>query len=400
MSAPTVKRLPHAVLAVALLLLGTVQASICQQAGRQCDRFNPCCGNGGYCFNSPWACLQTEGCDQNASFPLAGCVPPPRCRSFREDFNNPSALVNKTDYSGYPDAAHFWIENPGTDHAYVSNGSLVIEMRWSDQQLSGHGATVPTTRWLQYGVISASLKIANMQGTVSSFITKTSLSDTYGDEIDFEMLGAVPNQVQTNFYWNGQLDYTHGLFYNIPGSTVDDFHNYTVDWKPNYIRWYVDGQLLRELLPGDVDQKFPRMAGRIFFSVWDTCGANSGTVQWADGPTPWCRNPSLRNQVATMYVDWVEVKCYTEDTTPESAYVPYIYSPTNDIFGPILPSGNGQMNGTVSLPTAAEATVGPGVFIIQRANASSYGIAPVSGAGRAVPPLYLILMSISLALLL
>jgi hypothetical protein len=213
----------------------------------------------------------------------------------------------------------------------VENGNLVLELKWSDKAQGGkgggQGATIPTIRWLQYGTISARIRVAPGRGVVSSFITKTDISDTVGDEIDFEMLGANPREVQTNWYTDGQIDYTKGSKWNFPstGSTQGDYHVYTIEWFPNRVRWLVDNNEIRSMTP-DASGKFPKMLGRAFFSVWDAgCNTAEGTAKWAGGVTDWCTDASKRAESKKMYVDWFEVKCATEDKNGKEVYMPNLY---------------------------------------------------------------------------
>ncbi|ORZ35272.1 concanavalin A-like lectin/glucanase domain-containing protein [Catenaria anguillulae PL171] len=292
-----------------------------QTCANTCTEWTPCC-SGTFCRRDPVAgCLLTEGCDPSKSFG-GKCIPVPLCKSFREDFNDPKVLINKTNYT-HPDAASFWKEYSGTDNAYIEGGNLVLELKWSDAAKEGkgggQGATIPGLRYMQYGEITARIKTAPGRGVVSSFITKTSISDTIGDELDFEMLGANPSEIQTNFYVNGQLDWTKGGKWYFPsgsGQSHDsDYHTYTLDWKPDRTRFLIDGKEIRSFTPADVKNDYPRAIQRVFFSVWDAgCNTLKGTQDWAGGETDWCKDASKRGQVRKMFVDWVEIKCFQEDT--------------------------------------------------------------------------------------
>ncbi|KNE57637.1 hypothetical protein AMAG_04501 [Allomyces macrogynus ATCC 38327] len=185
---------------VVALLAPAADAAACKALGKQCEQWSPCC-MGEYCMAQPFGCMESEGCNKDASFSGTPCTPRPMCKSFREDFNDPKALIDKYNYTGNPDDARFWREYPGADHADVVDGNLVLSLQWSDKDGRGQGATLPSLRWIQYGTISARIKVAAGPGVISSFITKTDIKDTQGDEIDFEMLGGHPQEVQTNFYW-------------------------------------------------------------------------------------------------------------------------------------------------------------------------------------------------------
>ncbi|KAL7753059.1 putative glycosidase CRH2 [Sorochytrium milnesiophthora] len=331
------------------------------QSGKQCDQYAPCCGQGGYCYNTSWTCLKSEQCDVSASYQNA-CIDKPMCKSFREEFDNATHLVNKYSYAGNPDDQPFWIEFPGPDYASVENGNLVLTMKWNDKTGAGQGPTVISTRWAQYGTFSARLKVAPGQGFVTSFITKSSLSMTEGDEIDFEMLGANPNQVQTNFYWNGQLDYTKGKFFNLPngGSTTNDYHVYTIDWQADAMHFSVDGNVLRTVTTSDVNNKYPSQTSRVSFSLWDAgCNQPNGTVVWAGGASAWCSDASKRSQTTQAFVDWIEVKCATEDPNPTSNYVPKFVTPPPDVVV-AQPGSGSDPNGASPWDPSMRKSAGPG----------------------------------------
>ncbi|CAG8475905.1 2963_t:CDS:2, partial [Acaulospora colombiana] len=98
-----------------------------------------------------------------------------------------------------------------------------------------YNATCP--EWMQYGVVSARIKTGSTSlGVVSSFVISNNTIETYGDEIDYEWVGLNRNEVQSNYYWNGTLNFTNGMHHSLAFDTTQDFHVYTVDWKPDYIR--------------------------------------------------------------------------------------------------------------------------------------------------------------------
>jgi beta-glucanase (GH16 family) len=66
-------------------------------------------------------------------------------------------------------------------------------------------------------------------------------------EIDImEAKGSNPNAVSGTIHygsvWPGNT-YTEGKFEFPAGSTIEDFHVYALEWEPEAIRWYVDGEL-------------------------------------------------------------------------------------------------------------------------------------------------------------
>lgn len=78
------------------------------------------------------------------------------------------------------------------------------------------------------------------------------------DEIDWEWLGGAPGEVQTNYFGKGNTTtYDRGGRTAI-ADTQGVTHNYTIDWTPAAITWYLDGAAVRTLAYADAN------AGRNF----------------------------------------------------------------------------------------------------------------------------------------
>jgi hypothetical protein len=102
-------RTPLTLALVGFCWVASVQGQkACKQMNKQCEQFAPCCAEGQYCANNAFACMSSEGCDPEASYQGKGCTERPMCKSFKEEFNSPSALIDRYEYSGDPDAAKFW----------------------------------------------------------------------------------------------------------------------------------------------------------------------------------------------------------------------------------------------------------------------------------------------------
>lgn len=70
-------------------------------------------------------------------------------------------------------------------------------------------------------------------------------------------------------------EYKRGKWHHIGGDLSKDFHDYKIEWTPEYIKWYVDGKLIREERKGgEIDSqtgqpKFPSQPAKIQFGLWD-----------------------------------------------------------------------------------------------------------------------------------
>lgn len=294
-------------------------------ANKNCPHDTPCCNNG-WCSNDPRFC--STGCEPQNSFSAQSCFPLPYCVNMYDDFESPK-IVNAASFDGNP-LNHDWTSDFQPDYASSANSNLVLGMHYDPEhpnaqgRYQGFGSTVSTTRWMQYGWVYAKIKTASTSlGVVSSFITKNLI----GDEIDFEWVGLAPNEVQSNYYWEGALDYTHGQHHKVGDDSSANYHIYGIEWLPDHISWSLDGQVLRTLNIADTKASngtflFPSGPQRVQFSVWDGGMGLQGTSDWAGGPTDW----SDKNHVYSMYVDWVNITCYYQGnqttTWPPAGYGP------------------------------------------------------------------------------
>ncbi|KAF9159666.1 hypothetical protein DFQ26_006294 [Actinomortierella ambigua] len=157
----------------------------------------------------------------------------------------------------------------------------------------GFGATVSSTRWMLYGTVSARIKTGSSKnGVVSSFIFR---NDKTGDEIDYEWVGRAPKEVQSNYYWQTPpsmdtklVDYSNQRKTLMANDLSQEYHLYTIEWLPDRMSWYTDGNLIRTVLRSEVkDDKYPSTPCQIQFSIWDGGSDSPETAEWAGGPTPW-----------------------------------------------------------------------------------------------------------------
>ncbi len=66
------------------------------------------------------------------------------------------------------------------------------------------------------------------------------------NEISFTMMSNAPGLIDTNVYAGqpGGIGRILGSF-ALPSGTLGDYHDYRIDWLPDRVEWFVDGELLR-----------------------------------------------------------------------------------------------------------------------------------------------------------
>ncbi|KAG0352390.1 hypothetical protein BG005_008164 [Podila minutissima] len=228
----------------------------------------------------------------------------------------------------------------------------------------GLGSVVSTTRFMQYGKVTARIKTGSTSpGVVSAFIVR---NEEPGDEIDFEIVGRDPAEAQTNFYYRTPpfmaadlVDYNNAGKTPLGLNTALDFHDYEIEWMPDYINWKIDGKLVRSVyknqtkdddtwvdpLTGLMAKKFPSTPGRIQFGIWDGGQGSNGTAAWAGTPTDW----SKPDQTYEIQIDYVDIQCYYNGNATQT-WPPAGYGPTKVHDGPYttpgLDGGSGEGDGT------------------------------------------------------
>lgn len=108
-------------------------------------------------------------------------------------------------------------------------------------------------------------------------------------------------------------------------NTVETMHEYTIDWTPDTITWYIDGTEMRQIKKSDTWNAtanrfdYPQTPSRIMLSLWPA-GIESngkGTIEWAGGLIDW-NSPYMQNGYYYANVKEVNVECYDP---PEGANV-------------------------------------------------------------------------------
>ncbi|KAI8601059.1 concanavalin A-like lectin/glucanase domain-containing protein [Dissophora ornata] len=297
-------------------------ASGCKNSpfGGNCPESSPCCSGAGYCGSDPSFCA--ESCQSSGSFALDSCWPLPMAVTFHDDFKDKSRLAAIKDYNGFPTTADWVIDqSPGIlNHAVITDDDKLLlklnRLEKHPETGGGIGATVHSSRWMKYGTIEARVKTAaNVPGPVSSFILISPIS---GDEIDFEVVGKDPTDMQTNFYYKVQpghdVDYTHGLHINVGVDTSFDYHTYKLEWTETEMKWSYDGVLKRTTSASDSNGTYPDTPMRVAFGVWDGGYGSPGTADWAGKNTSYEPNDQREYQ---MLVDWVTITPKYPDNSTE-----------------------------------------------------------------------------------
>ncbi|KAF8587806.1 glycoside hydrolase family 16 protein [Ramaria rubella] len=295
---------------------------VCAQGGAcnasiSCPSSTPCCSEFGFCGTGASFCL--GGCNPLWSHSPTSCEPAPLCKSATYTFgDNSRILLDSSRYNG--DATTYdWILDKGDITNTNNNGG---ELALILTKTNG-GTRVSSTRYIHYGTVTARLKTGRWGGVVSAFITMSGAKD----EIDWEFPGNHTTEAQTNFYWLGVEDWTHGKTIQGVTDTYHNYHDYTVDWQPDTMKFLIDGKLVRTLSRSDLNDAYPSTPSRILISIWPAGLPSTppGTLAWGGGLINWNDPDYLATGHFQTLIHSVSVTCADPAGTVPANAQSYVY---------------------------------------------------------------------------
>ncbi|EGF82696.1 hypothetical protein BATDEDRAFT_22780 [Batrachochytrium dendrobatidis JAM81] len=176
--------------------------------------------------------------------------------------------------------------------------------------------SLSTTRYILYGRFTARIKSSPIPGIITTFITMSSR----GDEIDWEIIGARPGFAESNVFYKGIKEMgIHGKKHPIESAHgIADYHDYTIDWKPDVLTYAVDGTIVRihrrdgaesqspMTPPGE--EWYPSTPSLVQISIWDGGSVGGGVSNWAGGEIPWT-SANLFNSS----LEYLDIYCYNNN---------------------------------------------------------------------------------------
>ena len=157
------------------------------------------------------------------------------------------------------------------------------------------GAELRTLESFQYGRFETSLRSVEGDGFLCSFF---SYNDEYPmtqwAEIDFEVLGRWPNNIDVNVIDEGG---SHLRQHPVDFNTHMDFHDYAFEWTPEYVAWFIDGtEFYRQTEEHITDLQEPQ---KLMMNIW--------TPAYAD----WVGTLDPRVLPRFAHYDWVSYAAHT-----------------------------------------------------------------------------------------
>ncbi|KAL4955870.1 concanavalin A-like lectin/glucanase domain-containing protein [Aspergillus filifer] len=285
-----------------------------------CPEEYPCCSVYGQCGTGAY-CL--GGCDPLMSFSLDSCAPMPVCQSTTYTWDNLDNAATNAKYLGNASESD-WVYS---GEPKLEDGNLVLTM-----PKESTGSLFANNHYVWYGKIGAKVKSSRGAGVVTAFIL---LSDSK-DEIDYEWVGSDLTEVQTNWYFQGILNYDNGENFKVDGeNTYSDWHTYEIDWTPEKLDWLIDGEVVRTLKKDDTFNEtadryeYPQTPARMQMSLWPAGQASNaqGTIEWAGGEIDWDSEDIQNQGYYSASFGEVTVECYEPPSgTKESGDVSYDFT--------------------------------------------------------------------------
>jgi beta-glucanase (GH16 family) len=212
-----------------------------------------------------------------------------------------------------------WVLEDGTSMTYSgSDGAQFTIAKGTD------APTIKSSKYIFFGKVSVTMKASPGTGTVSSFILE---SDDL-DEIDWEWLGSTDSSVESNFFGKGNTTTYDRAIYHPVSTPIETYHEYTIDWTSEYVKWYIDGALTRTLLYTDAlalgGKNFPQTPMMVKMGNWIGCAdakaaadpKTKGTCDWAGGYVDLTKGPYVMNVKSVTVQDYGSGSqyCYSDLT--------------------------------------------------------------------------------------
>ncbi|MBI1265937.1 MAG: family 16 glycosylhydrolase [Cryomorphaceae bacterium] len=246
-----------------------------------------------------------------------------------------------------------------TENVFVSGGNLHIVAKQQNvggmNYTSGRIRTVGNAYWT-YGKIEARMKLPTGQGIWPAFWMLREAGIWPGEIDIMETVGNAPNTLHGTCHQG-----TAGNVYSLGGSIVspssltDNFHTYSIEWFPDNIRWFLDGQMYYEVNRSQVTPNFEWLFDEDYYMLLNVAvGGN-----WPGAPNGTTVFPQ------EMVVDYVRAYQYTPMTVPVTFRVDmseetlnpgdivYVNGAFNSWCGtcnPMINTGNGIWTITLPLP--------------------------------------------------
>lgn len=168
------------------------------------------------------------------------------------------------------------------------------------------GAEIYSLEAVTYGRFEMSIKAAKGGGILSTFFLYKSGSENDGEfweEIDIEIFGKDDTRVWQSNILLGRERPAVGSEqdHEADVSLTDDFHTYVIEWTPDYVAWFFNGDEVRRITaPSAVNSL--SSAQTLRFNLWAS-ESEAWTGSWSDAVLP-----------VYQQVDYIRYQTYNSET--------------------------------------------------------------------------------------
>ncbi|KAG9234692.1 concanavalin A-like lectin/glucanase domain-containing protein [Amylocarpus encephaloides] len=165
--------------------------------------------------------------------------------------------------------------------------------------------TICSDWYIMFGSVSVVMRAAKGTGVISSIVLE---SDDL-DEVDWELMGGNATHAETNYFGKGNTtSYDRAVYYPVDSDVHENFHNYTLDWTAEHLKWMIDGTVVRVLNFSQANggKNYPQTPMTLRLGIWAGGDPDQpkDVVEWAGGETDFTKGPY------TMYVQQAQVRDY------------------------------------------------------------------------------------------
>ncbi len=184
----------------------------------------------------------------------------------------------------------------------INQDTLNKTGKLNNSETALYGAEVYSKDKIKFGKFVMRMKMVSKPGVVSSFFTYDNESWQGGipwREIDIEVIGKKPNQLQTNLITGNLTKRVHSeRVHHV--DNIDQFHEFTLIWTPNEISWLVDGKII---------YKESAATSKQVVSMRDSFQSYRMNL-WISKAAEWVGTFNIDNLPLYQYVDWIEYHSY------------------------------------------------------------------------------------------
>ncbi len=253
-----------------------------------------------------------------------------------------------------------WVNNElqeytdSKDNIYVKDGKLVIKANKTKKVVDGKEqdwytsgkVTSKDKHDFKYGKFEIKAKAVEGKGLWPALWMMPREENFYGQwprcgEIDImEVLGHEPNKTYATIHYGNPHKEQQGTYVLKNGTFADDYHVYGLEWEPNEMRFYVDGNLIHTVndwytaTEGKGEITYPAPFDQFFYLQFNLAVGGS-----------WPGNPDEKTNFdnAKLMIDYVKV--YQKDSYDENVTKP---EPSPVVLREPDQSGNYIVNGDFS----------------------------------------------------